>query len=373
MQENNMNDITSSPATVTETSTPKVVPTPSSSITNTNDNKAKLVIPPNRKDVRKLFVGGLSREVNDKNFAAFFAKYGVILDSVVMVDRFTKIPRGFGFVTFEDPAVAMKLLADVNNHDVNGRSKGRGKINIYGKMCEIKASEPKKPYPNGNGGGTSRGRNSVQSQNGMSSAINDQSRSGGGTIACTGTGASSNRLDSSGHPGQSVCSSSESSEARIPEQIQFQNGGGGMAKNHGGIDETGTNLDVGNKAPEIEPTAMGGHHWNSNCLPPPQHFYPMPMQGVPVPVPGGYPMNMNVSPDFMYHAPNVVYDYQNPYAYYPPPNGMMPVYPPQYYHGYGYPAIPSNVQVNQGMMTNTPNGVVKTSHEKGTAISSQGN
>ena len=41
--------------------------------------------------------------VTDQSFLQFFQQYGDVIDSVVLVDRKTKRPRGFGFVTFADP------------------------------------------------------------------------------------------------------------------------------------------------------------------------------------------------------------------------------------------------------------------------------
>ncbi|KAI8093710.1 uncharacterized protein BX664DRAFT_112921 [Halteromyces radiatus] len=50
----------------------------------------------------KIFVGGISPEVNQDEFKEFFQKFGPIAEATLMVDRQTGRPRGFGFVTFED-------------------------------------------------------------------------------------------------------------------------------------------------------------------------------------------------------------------------------------------------------------------------------
>eukprot|EP00457_Paulinella_chromatophora_P003756 gb/GEZN01003764.1/.p1 GENE.gb/GEZN01003764.1/~~gb/GEZN01003764.1/.p1 ORF type:complete len:510 (+),score=56.23 gb/GEZN01003764.1/:180-1709(+) len=50
--------------------------------------------------VRKVFVGGLSRNVTSQILTQHFGKYGDILNAVVMVDRASGRSRGFGFVTF---------------------------------------------------------------------------------------------------------------------------------------------------------------------------------------------------------------------------------------------------------------------------------
>lgn len=53
-------------------------------------------------------------------FANHFSNYGEITDSVIMMDRHTGRPRGFGFVTFADPAVADKVLEE--DHVIDGRT-----------------------------------------------------------------------------------------------------------------------------------------------------------------------------------------------------------------------------------------------------------
>lgn len=93
-------------------------------------------IDPNRKDERKLFVGGLPGNVTDEEFRTFFEQYGQVLDSVVMFDRETHNSRGFGFVTFKDIAVAQTLLG--------GKGRTKNIITINDKDCEVKVSVPKK-------------------------------------------------------------------------------------------------------------------------------------------------------------------------------------------------------------------------------------
>jgi len=92
-------------------------------------------VPATRRDGRKLFVGGLPNGVTDLSFLQFFQQYGEVIDSVVLVDRNSKRSRGFGFVTFADANVAASLLTTIP-----GRT---GMVNILGKNCEVKASEPK--------------------------------------------------------------------------------------------------------------------------------------------------------------------------------------------------------------------------------------
>ena len=48
-----------------------------------------------------------------------FKKYGEIIDSVIMKNRSTGHPRGFGFVTFADPSIVDIALKDT--HILDGK------------------------------------------------------------------------------------------------------------------------------------------------------------------------------------------------------------------------------------------------------------
>ena len=50
-------------------------------------------------------------------FKGHFGKYGDIIDAVIMKDRYTQKPRGFGFITFADPAVVDRVIED--EHVIN--------------------------------------------------------------------------------------------------------------------------------------------------------------------------------------------------------------------------------------------------------------
>ncbi|KAF7819523.1 heterogeneous nuclear ribonucleoprotein 1-like isoform X1 [Senna tora] len=67
----------------------------------------------------KIFIGGLARETTIAQFVKHFGKYGEITDSVIMKDRKTGQPRGFGFITYADPSVVDKVIEDT--HVINGK------------------------------------------------------------------------------------------------------------------------------------------------------------------------------------------------------------------------------------------------------------
>ena len=54
--------------------------------------------------VGKLFVGGLSWQTTEDGLRFYFEKYGELVDVALMTDKRTGQPRGFGFVSFKDPA-----------------------------------------------------------------------------------------------------------------------------------------------------------------------------------------------------------------------------------------------------------------------------
>ncbi|XP_043725581.1 heterogeneous nuclear ribonucleoprotein 1-like isoform X2 [Telopea speciosissima] len=77
----------------------------------------------------KIFIGGLAKETTPEQFTTHFGKYGEITDSVVMKDRRTGQPRGFGFVTYANPSVVDEVIQET--HIING------------KQVEIKRTIPK--------------------------------------------------------------------------------------------------------------------------------------------------------------------------------------------------------------------------------------
>lgn len=56
----------------------------------------------NAEQFRKLFIGGLSYDTDEKGLREHFETWGEIVDCVVMRDANTKRSRGFGFITYKD-------------------------------------------------------------------------------------------------------------------------------------------------------------------------------------------------------------------------------------------------------------------------------
>ena len=52
----------------------------------------------------KLFIGGLSWQTTLEGLKFYFEKFGELKDAALMTDKRSGQPKGFGFVTFRDPA-----------------------------------------------------------------------------------------------------------------------------------------------------------------------------------------------------------------------------------------------------------------------------
>ncbi|KAL3648748.1 nuclear ribonucleoprotein 1 [Castilleja foliolosa] len=71
-------------------------------------------------DQGKLFIGGISWETDEEKLKSYFQGYGEVLQVVVMRDKITGRPRGFGFVVFADPSVLDSVVQD--SHVIDGRT-----------------------------------------------------------------------------------------------------------------------------------------------------------------------------------------------------------------------------------------------------------
>lgn len=97
--------------------------------------------------VKKIFVGGLSRDLSEQEFRAHFAQFGTVKESSIMTDSATGRSRGFGFITFDsEDAVDLVLSKD---HMIGGKQ-------VECKRAVPKTAEPRRGSASGgygNGGG----------------------------------------------------------------------------------------------------------------------------------------------------------------------------------------------------------------------------
>lgn len=71
-------------------------------------------------DQGKLFIGGISWETSEEKLKDYFGNYGEVVQTVIMTDKITGRPRGFGFVVFADPSILDRVLQD--KHTIDGRT-----------------------------------------------------------------------------------------------------------------------------------------------------------------------------------------------------------------------------------------------------------
>jgi hypothetical protein len=75
----------------------------------------------------RYFIGGLSPETTDEGLRNYFAAFGPVKDASVILDKKSRLSRGFGFVHFDTmvPVASMER----NDHVIDGKQVG---IRVYG-------------------------------------------------------------------------------------------------------------------------------------------------------------------------------------------------------------------------------------------------
>lgn len=99
-----------------------------------NADQGVLVRSMSRQDC-KVFIGGLSWETTDEKLRTYFLNYGTVHEAFVSYDRHTGRPRGFGFVVFEDPGVADKVVS--LQHTIDRREVSSKTLDVLTRqLCE---------------------------------------------------------------------------------------------------------------------------------------------------------------------------------------------------------------------------------------------
>lgn len=70
----------------------------------------------------KLFCGNLNFKSTEEDVKEFFTELGFLPDKVaIILDRETKLPRGFCFVEFQDEALGREAIEATDGVDLMGR------------------------------------------------------------------------------------------------------------------------------------------------------------------------------------------------------------------------------------------------------------
>jgi len=69
-----------------------------------------------------IYVGNLTREVNDKDLQELFGQFGQVASATIIKDKFTGESRGFGFIEMPSKEEAMAAISGLNGKELKGRS-----------------------------------------------------------------------------------------------------------------------------------------------------------------------------------------------------------------------------------------------------------
>ena len=68
-----------------------------------------------------IFVGNISRDASEQDLRQAFEAFGQVATVSVIMDKFTHVSKGFGFVEMPDKAQAEAAIAGLNGKDFKGR------------------------------------------------------------------------------------------------------------------------------------------------------------------------------------------------------------------------------------------------------------
>ena len=69
----------------------------------------------------KLYVGNMSYNTTEEELRTMFSEVGTITDLVIIMDKFSGRPKGFGFVTMSSEAEAQAAIEKFDGKEVGGR------------------------------------------------------------------------------------------------------------------------------------------------------------------------------------------------------------------------------------------------------------
>jgi len=75
----------------------------------------------NGQPICKVFVGGLSPQVQETDLRTYFAGFGTVTEANVMIDHATQNSRGYGFVTFDSSSPVDEIMRNRENHSIKGK------------------------------------------------------------------------------------------------------------------------------------------------------------------------------------------------------------------------------------------------------------
>lgn len=71
--------------------------------------------------MNNILVGNLALNITERDIRSLFEKHGAIQRFKMMTDRWTGLPRGFGFIQMKTDAAAEEAIAALNGSDLQGK------------------------------------------------------------------------------------------------------------------------------------------------------------------------------------------------------------------------------------------------------------
>jgi RNA recognition motif-containing protein len=94
----------------------------------------------------RLFVGNLSFNTSQTQLQELFAAHGTVIETDVILDKFSGRPRGFAFVTMETKEGADAAIQALNGKEIDGRA------------LTVNEARPREERPRSGAGGFGGGR-----------------------------------------------------------------------------------------------------------------------------------------------------------------------------------------------------------------------
>ena len=69
-----------------------------------------------------IYVGNLAREVTEEELREAFEAFGQVESAKIIMDRYSGVSRGFGFVEMPTKADAEAAIAELNGKELKGRT-----------------------------------------------------------------------------------------------------------------------------------------------------------------------------------------------------------------------------------------------------------
>jgi cold-inducible RNA-binding protein len=94
----------------------------------------------------KIYVGNLSYDVSGVNLRQAFEAFGQVSSTMIVKDRYSGQPRGFGFVEMLDPTEAQAAIQNLNGNE------------LLGQQMNVSEARPRTGQGRSGGQGGHRGR-----------------------------------------------------------------------------------------------------------------------------------------------------------------------------------------------------------------------